>query len=104
MTDLVQRLLHAGYNKLEMEAADEIELLRAENERLLHECREKTALLQQKDGQLLDLETENEALRNHLDAALDVVIDLGGEVRVPEMEEARRLRVENEALRSKDRG
>lgn len=38
-------------------------------------------------------------MRTALDAALDVVIDLGGEVREPEMDDARRLRRDAERYR-----
>jgi hypothetical protein len=38
-------------------------------------------------------------MRTALDAALDVVIDLGGEVREPEMDDARRLRKDAERYR-----
>lgn len=43
-------------------------------------------------SRIAELEAQNAELRAHLDAALDVVVDLGGEVRLPEIEEAKRLR------------
>ena len=51
-----------------------------------------------------ELLTEIERLRDELDAALEVVCDMGGEVRQPEIEAARARRAamteENERLRS----
>ena len=47
-----------------------------------------------------ELEAEIERLRDELDAALEVVCDLGGEVRLPEIEAARARRIENDRLRA----
>ena len=45
-------------------------------------------------------DAELSALRQHLAAALDVVCDLGGEVRVPEMAEAQARKAESDATRT----
>ena len=46
------------------------------------------------------LKAEIDRLRDELDAALEVVCDLGGEVRLPEIEAARAKRIENDRLRA----
>lgn len=44
------------------------------------------------------IKAQRDELRQKLDAALDVILDLGGEVRVPEMEEAKQRRKDSERL------
>lgn len=45
-------------------------------------------------ARIAQLDARITELRAHLDAALDAVIDLGGEVRLPEIEDAKRLRAD----------